>query len=193
MKPCLPLSRARPLWLHNARRELFLFGLFALLLLGLGIGLRDPWPSDEPRFALVAHWMVEHGQWLFPHRGHELYPDKPPVFMWLQALAYLLTGSWRVAFLLGTLVLPFGLILRRSLPETLHRPEAPSHIHPDQLRHTLATQAKMSGAASNASFGRIGERALAAAQRGEGESGATGTLAPCVTCDATIRLHQDGR
>jgi MFS family permease len=39
--------------------------------------------------------------------------------------------GWRVAFLLGTLVLPFGLVLRRSLPETLHRPEARSHIHPD--------------------------------------------------------------
>ena len=39
--------------------------------------------------------------------------------------------GWRVAFLLGTLVLPFGLILRRSLPETLHRPEARSHVQPD--------------------------------------------------------------
>jgi MFS family permease len=39
--------------------------------------------------------------------------------------------GWRVAFLLGTLVLPFGLLLRRSLPETLHRPEAHSHVHPD--------------------------------------------------------------
>ena len=103
MKPCTPLSHARPLWLRDARWELLLFGVFALLLLGLGIGLRDPWPSDEPRFALVARLMVEHGQWLFPHRGHELYPDKPPVFMWLQALAYLITGQWRVAFLLPSL------------------------------------------------------------------------------------------
>jgi 4-amino-4-deoxy-L-arabinose transferase-like glycosyltransferase len=104
VKSQVPLSRARPLWLRDARWELLLFGIFALLLLGVGIGLRDPWPSDEPRFALVAHWMVEHGQWLFPHRGHELYPDKPPVFMWLEALSYLLTRSWRVAFLLPSLV-----------------------------------------------------------------------------------------
>lgn len=103
MKPCTPLSRARPLWLRSARWELLLFGAFALLLLGLGLGLRDPWPSDEPRFALVARLMVEHGQWLFPHRGHELYPDKPPVFMWLQALSYFLTHNWRVAFLLPSL------------------------------------------------------------------------------------------
>lgn len=108
MKPCIPLSRARPLWLRSARWELLLFGVFALLLLGLGLGLRDPWPSDEPRFALVARLMVEHGQWLFPHRGHELYPDKPPVFMWLQALSYFLTHNWRIAFLLPSLAAALG-------------------------------------------------------------------------------------
>lgn len=85
-----------------------MFGAFALLVLGAGLGLRDPWPSDEPRFALVAQWMVEHGQWLFPHRGHELYPDKPPVFMWLQALSYYLTGHWRIAFLLPSLLAALG-------------------------------------------------------------------------------------
>jgi 4-amino-4-deoxy-L-arabinose transferase-like glycosyltransferase len=104
----MPLSRAQPWWLGTARRELIWFGVFALLLLGVGIGLRDPWPSDEPRFALVARWMVEHGQWLFPHRGHELYPDKPPVFMWLQAAAFVLTRSWRVAFLLPSLLAALG-------------------------------------------------------------------------------------
>jgi MFS transporter, MHS family, citrate/tricarballylate:H+ symporter len=30
------------------------------------------------------------------------------------------TWGWRIAFLLGSLTLPFGLILRRTLPETLH-------------------------------------------------------------------------
>ncbi|MGB6145564.1 MAG: glycosyltransferase family 39 protein [Rhodanobacter sp.] len=108
MNPPVPLSRARPLWLRDARWELVVFGAFALLVLGAGLGLRDPWPSDEPRFALVAQWMVEHGQWLFPHRGHELYPDKPPVFMWLQALSYYLTGHWRIAFLLPSLLAALG-------------------------------------------------------------------------------------
>lgn len=94
---------ARPLRPEQRRELWYLLG-FALLLLGVGMGLRDPWPSDEPRFALVAQWMVQHGQWLFPHRGHELYPDKPPVFMWLEALSYLLTRCWRVAFLLPSLL-----------------------------------------------------------------------------------------
>lgn len=89
-----------------------------LLIVALfaGIGLRDPWPADEPRFAQVAREMVESGQWLFPTRGGEFYPDKPPVFMWLIALFYQLTGQLKIAFLLpsalaglGTLCLVFDL------------------------------------------------------------------------------------
>jgi MHS family citrate/tricarballylate:H+ symporter-like MFS transporter len=36
--------------------------------------------------------------------------------------------GWRAAFYLGALVLPFGLIIRRTLPETLHREEASSAV-----------------------------------------------------------------
>jgi len=74
--------------------------IFSLSLFLVGMGLRDPWPADEPRFALVAKEMVETGQWFFPMRGGELYPDKPPVFMWSIAIFYWLTGSLRIAFLL---------------------------------------------------------------------------------------------
>ncbi|HEV8694200.1 MAG TPA: glycosyltransferase family 39 protein [Lysobacter sp.] len=89
-------------------RETWLFWILALLVLGAGLGLRDPWPADEPRFALVAKHMVESGDWLFPHRGNELYSDKPPTFMWLQAAAYTLFGNWRVAFLLPSLLAALG-------------------------------------------------------------------------------------
>jgi len=34
--------------------------------------------------------------------------------------------GWRIAFLLGAAIVPVGLVLRRSLPETLARPEPPS-------------------------------------------------------------------
>ena len=78
--------------------------LLALLLFSSGLGLRDPWPADEPRYALVAKQMVESGDWLFPHRGQELYPDKPPLFMWVIAACLWLTGSLRVAFLLPSLL-----------------------------------------------------------------------------------------
>ena len=72
----------------------------AIILIFIGIGLRDPWPADEPRFALVAKEMVETGQWFFPARAQELYPDKPPIFIWSIALFYWMTGSLRLSFLL---------------------------------------------------------------------------------------------
>jgi 4-amino-4-deoxy-L-arabinose transferase-like glycosyltransferase len=86
------------------RRAFWLFMLFATVLLGAGIGLRDPWPSDEPRFTLAAKQMVESGDWLFPHRGRELYSDKPPMLLWSEAASYEVTRSWRVAFLLPSLI-----------------------------------------------------------------------------------------
>jgi 4-amino-4-deoxy-L-arabinose transferase-like glycosyltransferase len=92
----------------RARNGFWLLAITAVLVLGAGIGLRDPWPSDEPRFALVAKQMVESGQWLLPHRGIELYADKPPLLMWLQGASYLLLRDWRVAFLLPSLLAALG-------------------------------------------------------------------------------------
>ncbi|WP_422507266.1 ArnT family glycosyltransferase [Stenotrophomonas sp. GZD-301] len=92
----------------RASREFWLLALMALLVLGAGLGLRDPWPSDEPRFALVAKQMVTSGDWLFPHRGTELYSDKPPMLMWSQASLYRLIGDWRIAFLLPSLLAALG-------------------------------------------------------------------------------------
>lgn len=85
--------------------------ILSVVVLCAGLGLRDPWPVDEPRFALVAKQMVETGQWLFPFRGGEIYPDKPPLFMWLIALGYVVTGSMRVAFLLPSLFAGLGCLV----------------------------------------------------------------------------------
>lgn len=82
-----------------------------LLLLATGLGLRDPWPADEPRFALIARDMVASGEWLFPRVGGDLYQDKPPFFFWLIAGAYALTGSLRVSFLLPSLLASLGTLL----------------------------------------------------------------------------------
>ncbi len=82
--------------------------LAALVLLAAGIGMRTPTPSDEPRFALVAHQMVASGNWLIPHRGTDWYSDKPPLFMAAQAASHALTGDWRIAFLLPSLLASLG-------------------------------------------------------------------------------------
>lgn len=92
----------------EVRRDLFwLLGL-ALVLIGAGFGLRDPWPADEPRFALIARDMVRTGQWLVPMVGGDLYQDKPPVFFWLIALCLKLTGSLRLSFLLPSMCAALG-------------------------------------------------------------------------------------
>lgn len=88
----------------DRRRWFLLLSLVALATLGAGIGLRDPWPADEPRFALIAREMVDTGEWLFPHRNGELYADKPPLGMWLIAMAQVATGHPRIAFLLPSLL-----------------------------------------------------------------------------------------
>ena len=93
---------------HDQRRELWWFFAIALALLAAGIGLRDPWPADEPRFVLVAQQMWDSGDWLFPHRGRELYPDKPPLYFWLLGAAYALVRDWTWAFLLPSLLAALG-------------------------------------------------------------------------------------
>lgn len=101
--------------------DLWLLAGLALWLLGVGYGLREPWPADEPRFALMGRDMVETGRWWVPHRGPELYAEKPPVFLWLQAAAYALTGQTRTAFLLPSLLAAFGtLFLTWDLQRRLH-------------------------------------------------------------------------
>lgn len=78
--------------------------LLALVILGTGLGFRDPWPADEPCFVLIAKQMPESGHWLIPMRGGEIYAEKPPLFMWGIVVSYLLTHSFKVAFLLPSLL-----------------------------------------------------------------------------------------
>lgn len=90
---------------------LILFLLLATATLASGLGLKDPWPADEPRFALIAKDMVTTGQWLIPHRAGDLYADKPPIFIWSIAVSYLLTGSMQFAHLLPNLLAGLATLL----------------------------------------------------------------------------------
>jgi 4-amino-4-deoxy-L-arabinose transferase-like glycosyltransferase len=89
---------------------LWLLGL-GLLLIATGIGMRDPWPADEPRFALIARDMVGNGNWLLPRVGGDVYADKPPLFFWLIALGLKATHSLRLAFLLPSLLSALGCVV----------------------------------------------------------------------------------
>ncbi len=89
---------------------LWLLGL-GLLLIASGIGLRDPWPADEPRFALIARDMVLSGDWQLPRVAGDIYADKPPLFFWLIALALQASDSLRFAFLLPSLLSALACVL----------------------------------------------------------------------------------
>ena len=88
-----------------SNKTIFWLILIVAILILAGMGLRDPWPPDEPRFALMAKEMWETGNWFFPHRGGEIYPDKPPMVMWMILFFYAIIGNLKLAFLLPSAIL----------------------------------------------------------------------------------------
>ncbi len=97
--------------LSDRQKDILILLFFCALMFLPGLGLRDPWPADEPRFALAAKQMVQSGHWFFPMLGPEYYPDKPPMFMWMIAVFYALTGSMKVAFLIPSTLAATTVIL----------------------------------------------------------------------------------
>ena len=89
--------RSREIWLAAA----------ALLTLAAGLGLRDPWAPDEPRYALIAAEMLQSGDWSVTRLGGMIYAEKPPVYFWLLAAAQWLAGL-RLGFLLPSLLAGIG-------------------------------------------------------------------------------------
>jgi 4-amino-4-deoxy-L-arabinose transferase-like glycosyltransferase len=102
-----------------------LFERLGLLLLGLvlflpGIGGRDLWNPDEPRYAEVTREMRQSGEWFVPHLNGKIYSEKPPLLFWSIAAASLATGevgpvAARIPSLvaaLATLFLLFGIAQR---------------------------------------------------------------------------------
>ncbi len=99
------MNEPAPTTAADSRRSSFwLLIVMALFVLAAGLGLRDPWPPGEPAFALAAKQMAQSGEWLFPHRGRELFTNAPPLLVWLEVISYKVTDSWRAAFLLPSLL-----------------------------------------------------------------------------------------
>jgi 4-amino-4-deoxy-L-arabinose transferase-like glycosyltransferase len=73
--------------------ERALLVVLALALFLPGIGSRDLWNPDEPRYAEVAREMREDGRWLVPHLNGRLYSEKPPLHFWSIAVASYTTGG----------------------------------------------------------------------------------------------------
>jgi 4-amino-4-deoxy-L-arabinose transferase-like glycosyltransferase len=92
------------------KRDLLWLLLALVVIIGTGIGIRDPWPADEPRFAAIARDMVATGEWLFPRVGGDLYQDKPPLFFWMLAACYAVFGSIRWSFLVPSFLAAGGIL-----------------------------------------------------------------------------------
>lgn len=95
-------------------RECLALAILAVLLIGAGIGWRQPMNVDEERFLGVALEMLQRGDWFIPHRAGEIYGDKPPLFMWSVALFSVLTDLPKVA-----LYIP-GLLSAATITAVLH-------------------------------------------------------------------------
>ena len=93
----------------RVRGEAWLVGA-ALLTLAAGLGLRDPWAPDEPRYVLIASEMLHTGDWMITRHGGVVYSQKPPLFFWLLAAAQWL-GGMRFGFLLPALGAGLGCLL----------------------------------------------------------------------------------
>ncbi|SDB38463.1 Dolichyl-phosphate-mannose-protein mannosyltransferase [Pseudomonas sp. NFACC23-1] len=108
------MSRKTPNWprraetvrirLSSSRLELLAFVVLALIMVGAGLGWRQPMNVDEERFLGVALEMLQNGSWFIPHRAGEIYADKPPLFMWTVALFVQLTHLPKVALYLPALL-----------------------------------------------------------------------------------------
>ena len=109
-------------------------------LIGTGIGIRDPWPADEPRFAASrATWRCR-GEWLFPRVGGDLYQDKPPLFFWLLAICYTVIGSVLWSFLIPAFVATGGVLSLIYISGG-----APSAVKRDSLRAACSSAPAVRG------------------------------------------------
>ena len=90
--------------LSSSRLELLALVVLALIMVGAGLGWRQPMNVDEERFLGVALEMLQNGSWFIPHRAGEIYADKPPLFMWAVASFVQLTHLPKVALYLPALL-----------------------------------------------------------------------------------------
>jgi 4-amino-4-deoxy-L-arabinose transferase-like glycosyltransferase len=73
--------------------EIAVLVLLGLALFGWRLGSHDLWPTDEPRFGLVAKEMRARGDFVVLSLNDHLYTEKPPLFFWeINGFAALLGG-----------------------------------------------------------------------------------------------------
>ena len=77
---------------NNYNKSFTIVCVIAVMLTVPFLGLTDFYSKGEPREAVVAYTMVEHGNWILPINNGGDIPYKPPFFHWCIALFSLLQG-----------------------------------------------------------------------------------------------------
>ena len=80
----------------HGRLQLLIIAVAALLFIP-GLGAVHLFDWDEINFAEIAREMVLSGDWLRPQMHFEAFHEKPPLFMWLQALSMKAFGTGEFA------------------------------------------------------------------------------------------------
>ena len=91
-------------------RATLLAGL-AILTFFVGLGRPAIMDSDEAFYAQAGREMVETGDWVTPRYNGEYRFEKPVMFYWLVALAYLPAGAGEFAARLPSALAGLGLVL----------------------------------------------------------------------------------
>ncbi|HVR28608.1 MAG TPA: glycosyltransferase family 39 protein [Thermoanaerobaculia bacterium] len=99
-------------WRDHRRTDLALLALLAACVVFPGLGARDLWNPDEPRYGEVAREMRESGSFLVPQFNHRLYTQKPPLMFWsIAACAAVLGRLDEVAVRLPSALAAIGSVL----------------------------------------------------------------------------------
>ena len=77
---------------NNYNKAFTIVCVIAVMLTVPFLGLTDFYSKGEPREAVVAYTMMEHGNWILPINNGGDIPYKPPFFHWCIALFSLLQG-----------------------------------------------------------------------------------------------------
>jgi 4-amino-4-deoxy-L-arabinose transferase-like glycosyltransferase len=106
------LTVAEPAARAARRRDLATLALVCALLFLPGLGRRDLWNPDEPRYGEVAREMVSTGEYVVPHYNGRLYTQKPPLMFWsIAASGFLLGGLDETAVRLPSALAAIGAVL----------------------------------------------------------------------------------
>jgi 4-amino-4-deoxy-L-arabinose transferase-like glycosyltransferase len=107
---------------NRTRTDSLLLAGFCAFLFFYGLGQFGLIGADEPRYAQVAHEMLERHDWITPMLGGRSWLEKPPLYYWQATVAYAIFGvrDWAArlpsALDATLLVLAVYFFLRRFRP-----------------------------------------------------------------------------